>query len=101
MKSGMHEGGSVYYETQLKSEILGAVNEKLGAVEKKMIKFIEDHSNQYKKDYSNYEEHFKDTVAKLNAYMGEMHDGHIKEIQKFKSEKDDQVIINNMFVKKI
>ena len=33
--------------------------------------------------------------------MQELHDGHIAEINSFKREKDDQVIINNMMVKKV
>jgi hypothetical protein len=33
--------------------------------------------------------------------MQELHDGHISEINSFKREKDDQVIINNMMVKKV
>ncbi len=37
----------------------------------------------------------------MNAYISEIHDGHISEISNFKREKEDQIIINNMLVKKV
>lgn len=36
----------------------------------------------------------------MNAYIQEIHETHITEIQSFKREKDDQIIINNMLINK-
>lgn len=95
------EKSSVDFEEKLRSEIVTMVRDKVDSLEKKVRMFIEDHSVGCKKDFQSYETYFKDSVNKMNAYISEVHDGHIKEIIAFKKEKDDQVIINNMLVKKI
>jgi hypothetical protein len=73
----------------------------MDSLENKVKHFIEEHAVGCKKDFAGYDAYFKENVNKMNAYISEVHDGHIKEIVNFKKEKDDQVIINNMLVKKV
>jgi hypothetical protein len=95
------EATSVDFEAQLKNEIHSVVKEKLKALEDKVTKVIAEHNQNYQKDFLEYKTHFKETEEKLNAYITEIHDGHIREIQKFKAEKDDQVVINSVMVKRL
>lgn len=95
------DGDSVDFEAQLRADIQKEVNERLTELEKKVSIYFEEHNDKCKKDFKMYESHFLDSVNKMNTYIQEIHDGHIAEIASFKKEKDDQVIINNMFVKKI
>lgn len=92
---------SVDFEAQLKNEINSVVKEKLKALEDKVSKILAEHDQTYKRDFLEYKTHFKETEEKLNAYITEIHDGHIREIQKFKGEKDDQVVINSVMVKRL
>lgn len=70
-------------------------------MERKVQNYLEEHTHVCKKDFKGYEEHFHENVGKMNAYISEIHDSHISEMTTFKREKDDQVIINNMLVKRL
>lgn len=48
-----------------------------------------------------YEAHIKDQVLKMTAYVQEVHANHISEIAIFKKEKDEQIIVNQMVIKKL
>jgi hypothetical protein len=49
-------------------------------MENKVKMFIDEHSVGCKKDFVGYDAYFKEKVNKMNAYISEVHDGHIKEI---------------------
>jgi hypothetical protein len=63
--------------------------------------FFDEHNTKCKKEFLGYEAHFKENMSRMNLYIQEMSDTISHEISTYKKEKDDQVIINNMLVKKM
>jgi len=93
--------GSIDFEEILRQEIKTEVKNKLENLESRVKIYFDEHNHACKQDFKQYEQHFKENLNKISHYMQELHDGHISEIGSFKREKDDQVIINNMMVKKV
>jgi len=85
----------------LRQEIKTEVKSRLENLESRVKIYFDEHNHACKQDFKQYEQHFKENLSKISHYMQELHDGHIAEINSFKREKDDQVIINNMMVKKV
>jgi hypothetical protein len=85
----------------LKQEIKVEIKNKLDSLEQRIKIYFEEHNQACNSDFKSYEAHFKENLGKMTMYMQEMHDGHIAEITNFKREKDDQVLINSMLVKRV
>ncbi len=88
-------------EEILKQEIKTEIKEKITGIENRLKVYFDEHNGQCKKEFLAYEAHFKDNMSKMNLYIQEMSDTISHEISGYKKEKDDQVIINNMLVKKM
>ncbi len=93
--------GSVDMEEMLKQEIKAEIKDKVTAIDNKLKVYFDEHNGQCKREFLAYESHFKDNMSKMNLYIQEMSDTISHEINGYKKEKDDQVIINNMLVKKM
>lgn len=88
-------------EEMLKQEIKTEIKEKITGIENRLKVYFDENNSQCKKEFLAYEAHFKDNMSKMNLYIQEMSDTISHEISGYKKEKDDQVIINNMLVKKM
>ena len=93
--------GSVDMEELLKQEIKAEIKDKITGIDNKLKVYFDEHNSQCKKEFLGYEGHFKENMSKMNLYIQEMSDTISHEINGYKKEKDDQVIINNMLVKKM
>lgn len=60
---------SVDYEEQLKRETLNLVNQKLDEFENRLKYLFEDHTHDCKHEFKHYEQHMKDSVLKMTAYV--------------------------------
>ena len=88
-------------EELLKQEIKAEIKDKITGIDNKLKIYFDEHNSQCKKEFLGYEAHFKENMSKMNLYIQEMSDTISHEINGYKKEKDDQVIINNMLVKKM
>lgn len=92
---------SMDYEEQLKKDTLNMVAQKLDEFENRLKYLFEEHNYECKDEFKLYEQHIKDNVLKMTAYVQEVHANHIAEINNFKKQKDEQIIVNQMLVKKM
>ena len=88
-------------EEILKQEIKAEIKDKVSSIEGKVKMYMDEHNASCKKEFLSYETHFKESMSRMNLYIQEMSDTISHEISGYKKEKDDQVIINNMLVKKM
>eukprot|EP00347_Sterkiella_histriomuscorum_P011845 403370885 len=112
-KDDLHEGindeddddddhdDSFDFEQQLKKEVSNMVAEKLENFERRLKYLIEQHEGNCKDEFKMYESHIKEQVKKMTAYVQEVHANHIAEINNFKKEKNEQILVNQMLVKKV
>ena len=77
------------------------VSEKLETFERRLKYLIETHEGSCKGEFKMYEQHIKEQVTKMTTYVQEVHANHIAEISNFKKEKNEQLIVNQMLVKKV